>query len=137
MNAYVDASVILRMVLGEPGRLKVWRAISSGVTSTLTEVEVLRTLDRLRIAQRITDRDVSTYREAAYRLLQRLTIFEVSRSLLSRASQPFPTLVGTLDAVHLSTALVCRERGDELVFATHDAELAVAARASGFKIVGA
>jgi len=47
--AYVDASVLLRMLLGEPGRLREWRRVDTAVSSGLAEVEVLRTLDRLRL----------------------------------------------------------------------------------------
>jgi predicted nucleic acid-binding protein len=44
--AYVDASVLLRVLLGEPGRLREWRRIETAVSSALADVEVLRTLER-------------------------------------------------------------------------------------------
>jgi hypothetical protein len=57
--------------------------------------------------------------------------------ILSRASEPFPTPLGTLDAIHLSTGLVWRDRmGQDLVMATHDRALALAARAFGFQVAG-
>jgi hypothetical protein len=44
-----------------------------------------------------------------------------------------PTIVKTLDAIHLASAIVIRERrGIELLFATHDTQQAIAARALGF-----
>lgn len=46
--------------------------------------------------------------------------------------------LGTLDAIHLATAEMWREaRGKELVLGTHDQALALAARATGFRVVGA
>lgn len=49
-----------------------------------------------------------------------------------------PVPLGTLDAVHLATALLWQEtRGDELVLATHERALALAARASGLHVIGA
>jgi hypothetical protein len=49
-----------------------------------------------------------------------------------------PTALGTLDAIHLATALVWRDRQNvALTIATHDAALATAARAFGFDVVGA
>jgi hypothetical protein len=48
--AYVDSSVVLRVVLGQPGKLAEWKSIVTGVASGLVEVECLRTLDRLRVA---------------------------------------------------------------------------------------
>jgi hypothetical protein len=45
--------------------------------------------------------------------------------------------LGTLDAIHLATAQLWRERGAaELTMATHDAALATAARSLGMPIVG-
>ena len=47
------------------------------------------------------------------------------------------TAVKTLDALHLASALLSQERrGVALVFATHDAQQATAARALGFECVG-
>jgi hypothetical protein len=57
--------------------------------------------------------------------------------VLSRASEPLPTPLGTLDAVHLATMLVWRDRmGASPVVATHDMALGVAARAFGFEVRG-
>lgn len=57
--------------------------------------------------------------------------------MLARAAQPFPTTLGTLDAIHLSTALLWRERtGEALTLATHDGALALGARAFGLPVVG-
>ena len=85
----------------------------------------------------IDDRQVSGWREAIYRLLAEAERVEVSSSVLARAAQPMPTSLGTLDAIHLATALLWRERGaPDLVMATHDQALATAARASGFAVIG-
>ncbi len=48
-----------------------------------------------------------------------------------------PTVVKTLDAIHLASALLFREgRGEALVFATHDSQQATAAEALGFTCLG-
>jgi predicted nucleic acid-binding protein len=49
MIAYVDASVLLRLALGQPNALPEWHKIERGVSSALIATESLRTLDRLRI----------------------------------------------------------------------------------------
>jgi predicted nucleic acid-binding protein len=135
--AYLDSSVLLRVVLGKRGRLKEWRAVREGVVSALAEVECLRTLDRLRLRGAITDQDLSIRREAVYRLLEEIEIVEPTRPILARASLPLATPVGTLDAIHLATAMLWRETSTaDMVFATHDAALGIAARASGFTVVG-
>jgi hypothetical protein len=49
-----------------------------------------------------------------------------------------PTVVKTLDAIHLASAAAMRERrGTDLLFATHDAQQGTAARALGFSCLEA
>ena len=61
----------------------------------------------------------------------------VDGAVLERAAEPFPTLVRTLDAIHLATALVWRERMGVLpVIATHDHALGLTARTFGFDVRG-
>lgn len=137
MIAYVDASVLLRFILGEPGRLTKWRDAESAVSSALAEVEVLRTLDRLRVRGALTLQETAERRGTAIRVLEAVSLADVTPSVLRRAADPFPTPLGTLDAMHLATALAWREARREVVMATHDAQLALAARACGFAVVGA
>jgi len=135
--AYVDASVLLRLVLGEPGRLAKWREVETAVSSALAEVEVVRTLDRLRVRAELTPEETADRRGTAYRLLEAVSLADVSTPILRRAADPFPTPLGTLDAIHLATALAWRDARREVVVATHDAQLALAARACGFEVIGA
>lgn len=138
MIAYVDSSVILRVVLGQPGKLPQWKAIERGIASALIEVECLRTIDRFRLEHGLSDRDHARRRSAVYAILDEIDIVEISRPILSRASQPMPTSLGTLDAIHLATALLWREQSSEpaLVVATHDESLGRAAEAFGIEVVG-
>ncbi len=137
MIAYLDSSVVLRVVLGQRGSLREWKAVETGVASAILEVECLRTLDRLRLLEGIAEREIARRRETVYRILEALTVIEPTRPVLARAAQPFPVVLGTLDAIHLATALLWRERADvDLVMATHDAALGLAARAVGFRVIG-
>ena len=138
MIAYVDSSVILRMVLGQPGQLAEWNSIGLGVTSALAEVECLRTMDRLRLRGDLSIDEATNGREAIYRIMEALEVVDLTSSVMRRASQPVPAPLGTLDAIHLATADLWREwRNKGPVVATHDKALALAARASGFRVVGA
>jgi predicted nucleic acid-binding protein len=137
MIAYLDSSVLLRIVLRQRNALKQWQAIEQGIVSALVEVECLRTLDRLRVAQGVSDHEITLRREAVFRLLESTSVVDLTRAILRRAWQPLPTSVGTLDAIHLATALLWRERTEEdVVMATHDAGLAMAARACGLRAIG-
>ena len=63
---------------------------------------------------------------------------DVTPGVLRRAADPFPTPLGTLDAIHLATAILWREgRQEGPVMATHDGQLATAARAVGLATAGA
>lgn len=138
MIAYLDASVVLRLVLGEPGQLAQWTTVERAVASALTEVESLRTLDRMGRRGALSVDDVAERRGTVFRLLEACEVVDVSRAVLRRAAEPFPTPLGTLDAIHLATALAWRDAtGDALVVATHDRELATAASATGLTVVGA
>jgi len=136
--AYLDASVALRVVLGEPDRLAEWPRISAAVASALAEVECLRTLDRLRQLGSLSGDELAARRTAVYRLFEGVEVVDVGRSVLRRASEPFPTPLGTLDAIHLATAMAWRDaRDDTLTMATHDKALASASRAVGLSVIGA
>jgi predicted nucleic acid-binding protein len=138
MIAYLDSSVVLRLILGERGRLTEWRRVEAAIASALTEVECLRTLDRLTRAGSLSDEELAERRAAVYRLLEGVEVVDVSRPILRRASEPFPAPLGTLDAIHLSTAMSWRDaRGEALTMATHDKALAMAARSVGLQAIGA
>lgn len=137
MIAYLDSTVLLRVLMGQPDRLREWRVIRQGVASRLVEVECLRTLDRVRLAARFSVDELARRREAVFRLVAELSLVELTPVVLDRASQPFPTPLGTLDALHLATALLWKQsRHVDLVMATHDGALATAARACGLRAVG-
>ncbi len=137
MICYLDASVLLRLVLGEPESLSEWTRISRGVASALTETECLFTLDRLTQRGLLSGSEVAVRRASVFRLLEECEIIDLSRRIMRRAGEPFPTPLGTLDAIHLVSALAWRDTtGNSLVFATHDRELATASRAMGLVVIG-
>ena len=138
MIAYLDSSVLLRVILGQRNALKEWGRITQGIASALVEVECLRTLDRLRVSQGLPDEMIAKQRGAVYRLLETMQIVEITQPILTRAAQPLPTALGTLDAIHLATASLWKEQsGKEMSMATHDIALAIAAKASGLRVIGA
>ncbi|HUF50898.1 MAG TPA: PIN domain-containing protein [Longimicrobiales bacterium] len=138
MIAYVDASVLLRVALGQPDSLPEWSKIERGVSSALIMTESLRTLDRLRLRVKLADTDVAGRRSKILELIASLELVDINLVVLDRAGQPMPTEIGTLDAIHLATALLWKEmEGVNLTMATHDDALAVAAEAYGLPVVGA
>ncbi|HLE21117.1 MAG TPA: PIN domain-containing protein [Vicinamibacteria bacterium] len=138
MTAYIDASVLLRLALGQPDALPEWPQIQQGVSSALVMTESLRTLDRLRLRANLADSEVASRRATILNLIASLELVEIDAMVLERAAQPMPTELGTLDAIHLATALLWKEMTRvNLVMATHDGALAIGAQAHGLPVVGA
>lgn len=137
MIAYVDTSVLLRLALGEPEPLSTWTVIELAMSSELARVEAVRAIDRARIAHALADEVVADRRAAILGLIDGLQLVALDAAVLGRSAEPFPTSLGTLDAIHLSSALLAREAYPELAFATHDRGLGTAARAVGFQVLGA
>jgi hypothetical protein len=126
----------MRLIFGERDPLATWAMIDTHVSSELVQVECLRTIDRASFDSRLADDDLALRRATAFKLLETISIVPLGSEVLDRAASPFPTSVGTLDAIHLSSALLAREQFEDLVFATHDRALGIAARAMGFQVEG-
>lgn len=136
MSVYVDSSVLLRIVLGEPDPLVDWSAVTDPVSSELIRLECLRTIDRARIRLGLDDRHVAQRRADLLEAIDSFTLVPLGATVLDRASEPMPTLLGSLDAIHLASALLVRDQLPGLTFATHDVGLGTAALAVGFKVHG-
>ena len=141
MIAYIDSSVIVRILLQHPNSLHEWNDIIIGVSSTLLVVECQRALDQLRHRQELSDVDFAEKRTVLQTFVPRLDILPLDQKVLDMASEPLPTSLATLDSIHLATARMYRasQPNDEppIVFATHDHALAKAARAVNFRVLGA
>lgn len=136
MNLYVDASVLLRVVLRERGVLREWQRSTRLVSSELIRLACLRTIDRARIREGLGDEEIAERRGGLLDALRSIELLRIDRLVLERAAGQFPTSLGSLDAIHLASALTIREEIPDLIVATHDRELATAARSFGFRVVG-
>ena len=138
MTAYVDTSALLRLVLREPGALLQLPDCETLVSSELLAVESRRTIDRLRVQGALSTEEAAERLRAIADWLEAIDLVLVRPAVLSRAGEPLPTPLGTLDAIHLASALVWRDRVAPIsVVATHDGALALAARSFGFDVLGA
>ena len=135
MNAYFDSSVVLRSILNEPLAIDNWSQWELVITSELMRVEVFRAIDRLRVIGRLTDAQVPDMIQSASRLVTSIEEIEIYPAVLRRAASPFASVVGTSDAIHISTALLwVSDKADPLVFVTHDVQQSVAARLAGLDV---
>lgn len=141
MIAYLDSSVLLRIVLREPDRLAKWEQLTVPVTSVLTRVEMARTMDRNAVLQTASESELAEKRAEIADLLRRISAIALDDRVLEEAARPLPVALGTLDAIHLASAVIYRAKQPRnerpIFFATHDKQLATAARALNFEVIGA
>lgn len=137
MTVYIDTSVILRILFREPNPIDVWGKWERAFSSNLWRVEALRTVDRLRLSGDLSDENVAGLVREIQVVHETLAIYPMSERILQRASETFPTVLGTLDAIHLATALAIRQIEPIDLFLTHDGQLAIGAQSLGFTVVGA
>jgi len=136
VRIYFDPSVILRVVLGEGERLREWNKNTVAVTSEITRVECLRTVDRLRF-EGVDEHEIARRKEARQSYLGAMEVVPLRRAILDRAALPFTVRLRTLDALHLASALAAKRSIPALRFASHDGDLNAAAKAEGMPVLGA
>lgn len=97
----------------------------------------VRAVHRLRLEGRCDDLGLARLVAEIGRLCRMLHVVALTEGILDAAGGPFPTVVGTLDAIHLATAVRVRAHtGAATTFLTHDVQQATSARALGFPVEG-
>jgi uncharacterized protein len=124
---YVDTSALVKLVVAEAetAALRSWIAMvrTPLVSSDLARAELMRAVRR-----GAADRAVQ-----ARAVLDVLTLIAPATSTFESAGRLDPTVLRTLDAFHLASAL---ELGDDLEdLVTYDERLADGARANGITVV--
>ena len=136
MKAYLDTSVILRILLGESNPVASWGKWTAAYSSRIWLIEARRTIDRLRLTGRIDDGQVAQLQHDINLVNNTIYISPVSDSILQRAGEAFPTVLGTLDAIHLASAAAIHKSTGIDIILTHDKQLATAACSLGFTTEG-
>jgi len=136
MIVYLDTSVVLRALFREADPVPGWGKWDKAYSSRLLRIEAFRTFDRLRLAGTLTDEEVAQLAKEIQIVYDTLFVMPLDDSILRRAADSFPTTLGTLDAIHLSTALAVRAFEAVDVLLTHDEQLAIAAQSLGFEVLG-
>ena len=137
-TVYAESSALLRWLLGasEADRIEQELVVADAVvTSELTSAEVGRTLQRLGATGQI-DAKAGTRAWAAYAAAANYwRVYGVTDAVLHRVRQPFPREpVRTLDAVHLSTAILYGLEAAPPVILSTDQVVRVNAEALGFAV---
>lgn len=129
---YFDTSTALRVLLGQGRVLDLWGKWDRAYSSELLGLEVRRVIDRLRLESVLDHAGVVAAHRGIAKIEAALGRVALTRAVLRRAALPMATIVRTLDAIHLASALLLQERlGSPIVFATHDFRQAAGAKAPG------
>jgi hypothetical protein len=124
---YLDSSVALAQLLAEKRAppQPLWE--EPLVSSRLLEYEVWTRVHARRLG--------STHGDAVRSLLGRIAFLELAAPVLTRALEPFPSPVRTLDALHLASIDFLRNRGQQPRLASYDDRMLAAARALNIPVV--
>lgn len=127
MAHYLDTSALVKLVVHEPETdvLRAWLAATERepVSSDLARAELMRTVRRA----------APELAPNARRVLDAITLTQVTTAVFEQAGRIEPDTLGSLDAIHLAAAL---DLGDDLHgLVTYDRVLAGAASASGIAVI--
>jgi predicted nucleic acid-binding protein len=124
--AYLDTSVLGRVLKADRDAPAVLRALAGFdqlVSSWLLKVELRRLGARVGRSA------------GAEHLLARVALLPIDDSVLADAEKVGPMNVGTLDAIHLVTALTVRAEAPSAVMLTYDRTLTAAAAHHGLEVL--
>jgi predicted nucleic acid-binding protein len=113
-GVYIDTSALGRVLLGEPDAESIRNALAgygAWWSNALLVVELRR------LARR------EGFEQAAERALGHISLLDVDRTVLDRASWLDPVDVRSLDAIHLDAAVVLAGRGEIATVMTYDRQL--------------
>lgn len=128
---YLDSSILLEHLLREEDHRGTLTIEGEWITSEITELECRRTLDRIRLHEDLGDEELADRLAELDLLLKSLKIVHVNAAVLKRAKASFPTVVRSLDSIHLATA----DLSGSAFFLTRDKQQAIAAKAIGIKVL--
>ncbi len=124
---YLDTSVALAHLLAEdrvpPATL--WERPL--IASRLLEYEIWTRLHARRLA--------TSHAEEAQAIIGRIALIELAPPVLSRALEPFPVPLRTLDTLHLASIEFLRRQGQTVELASFDERMLQAARALDIPIM--
>jgi hypothetical protein len=123
---YLDTSVALAYLLTEDQTLpdSIWQELL--VSSRLLEYEIWNRIHARGLAR--------SHGDEVRALIGRVALIELAPPVLARAFEPFPIVVRTLDALHLSAIEFLRSRRQMVELATYDKKMLAGARALGIPI---
>ena len=141
MNLYAESSAVLAWLLGEDGGNDVRERLSAArlvLTSDLTLIECDRVLHRAVALGELNESEAAGRRTTAATTAEHWAVFAIDAEIVERTRRAFPREpIRTLDAVHLSTALVARALVTDLQLLSLDERIRANAAELGFDLLPA
>lgn len=135
MNAYIDTSILLQEIFKPGDYTALLNSVAKAYASELLMIEAMRTIDRYRVEGKLRDDQLARAKSYVHQYRDSMYIVEMHEDIKKRSAMPFSTVVGTLDALHLSTALYVRDTMQtSLKMVTLDKQLATASMAEGLPL---
>jgi len=136
MVAYLDSSVLLRYILlGDEGIKQVFDN-DLVISSELLNIECRRVIHRYRLQGNLDDDGFVEALKRLEQVLEGVSLLQLSEKVKKRSSETFPVVIKTLDALHLSSALIFQTaKPDETVsIFSYDKGMNRCARALGIYV---
>ena len=141
MNLYVESSAVLAWLLGEERGSETGQEIATAdvvVTSDLTLIECDRVLTRAGALGKRSSAEVAVRRASMEMAAGHWVVLSIDSEVVTRSRQAFPREpVRSLDAIHLSTALLARNLVTDVQLLSLDERVRRNAVALGFDIAPA
>jgi hypothetical protein len=137
MNCYVDSSLVLRHLLTEDRGFLLTADYEKVGASELLVIECPRIMERYRLEGLVDDVGYAELRQSFREIVSGMYILAMTSSIKRRAAEPFPTVIGTLEALHVSTAMAWREMAlsEDFALFTYDNQMAICAKALGIAVL--
>ena len=132
MIAYLDTSLVIAWVLNEDERCRLTEAHEQRGSSELMLIEGFRVLDRMRLRRELDDATLALAKGRFLALFNGLSLLPLDDQVKRRAAASFPTVIGTLDAIHLASAeLWSQGTGEDVAVFSLDRQMNTCAKAMG------
>ena len=139
MKVYAESSAVLSWLLGEGLGQSVRSVLTSAeivVASDLTLIECHRALMRTATQGAFTEAQAADWRAHLAQAATGWHLLRINPEIAERAKQPFPfEPLRTLDALHLSSALLARAKVPGLALLSLDQRVRKNARELGFSVL--
>ena len=134
---YIDSSALLRFLLQHSNFINLVEYNDDFVSSELLKLECQRALIRYRLNQEVGDEGLLQLSEQLNDLLSRISLLKINSEILESASQNWGVNLGSLDSIHLASALyIKKEKKLAIQIFTYDKALYTAARLANIEVIG-